>query len=286
MATLFVEQISVVDCALLDAEAGLLGASWIVDAELEGDLDRQGMVEDFGPLKRRLKQALDALVDHRLLVPRRHPGLWLAQHDGRLALHFDGPVDGAIEHHSPPAAVAVLDAERIDAGTLTEYLQARLALQDPPTARLRLQLRAEAIDGAAYRYVHGLRQHDGPCQRIAHGHRSRLSIWTDGQRDRRLETGLAKAWHRRYLGRRDDLLHAAGGRLRFGYRAGEGAFELELPASRCALLDAPTTVENLAALLAAQAAPLRPGRRVRVRAYEGVQKGAVAEAGPVQGAFS
>ena len=61
-------------------------------------------------------------------------------------------------------------------------------------------------------------------------------------------------------------------------RAGEGAFELELPESRCDLLDGDSTVERIAEHLAARCAAQRPGRALQVRAYEGVMKGAVAEA--------
>lgn len=286
MARLFVEQISVIDCALLDAESGLLGATWIVDAELEGDLDAQGMVEDFGPLKSRLKRAIDGLVDHRLLVPGRHPGLQLARQDDGVRLYFDAPADGPIEHRSPHTAVAALDAARVDAASVTGFLHSQLAARTVTGTRLHLTLREEEIDGARYRYVHGLRQHGGDCQHIAHGHRSRLSIFTDGRRDRRLENELAGAWHRRYLARRDDLLRDTGARLRFGYRATQGEFELELPAARCEVLDAPTTVENLAIRLAERGAQLRPERRVCVRAYEGLHKGALADTEPIHRAFS
>ena len=72
---LFVEHVTHIDCGVLDAERGLSGATWLVDATLTGRRDDQGMLFDFGPAKRLLKAEIDALVDHRLLVPSQAPGL-------------------------------------------------------------------------------------------------------------------------------------------------------------------------------------------------------------------
>jgi 6-pyruvoyl-tetrahydropterin synthase len=77
MACLFVEQLTVIDCAWLHSQRGLLGESWLVDLELEGRLDYQGMVLDFGRLKPQVKGVIDDTMDHRLLVPAQAGGLRL-----------------------------------------------------------------------------------------------------------------------------------------------------------------------------------------------------------------
>lgn len=279
MPCLFVEQLTVIDCAYLDAARGLIGESWIVDVELEGELDAQSMVLDFGDVKKRLKQGIDDSVDHALLVPLRSPALKIRQNDGQLDLHF-AAADGLYEHHSPAAAVTRIDAETVDAASVTAHLQTLLAARMPPNvSSLRLHLYPEAIVGPCYQYVHGLRKHAGLCQRIAHGHRSRIEVRVDGVRDAELETRVATRWRDAYLGSRDDLIAQDGDRLSFAYTSGEGRFVLSLPAARVDLIETDSTVEQLAALLAERLAPLRPGRRVEVRAYEGLRKGARASAG-------
>ncbi|WP_029920405.1 6-carboxytetrahydropterin synthase [Nevskia soli] len=279
MTRLFVEQLTVIDCAYLDAQRGLVGESWIVDIELDGDLDDQSMVLDFGEVKKRLKRALDGSADHTMIVPARHPGLKLHRGSVRTSLEFQGPVAGPIEHHAPPQALTLLDAEAVSGEALAAHLQPILAQEVPANvAQVRLRLRHERIDGDYYHYTHGLKKHAGHCQRIAHGHRSRLEIHLDGRREAALEAQWARRWRDIYLGTREDLVRRQNGRLRFTYTAPEGLFELELPESRCDLLDTDTTVERIAEHLAARSAAQHPGRAIEVRAYEGVMKGAVANA--------
>jgi 6-pyruvoyl-tetrahydropterin synthase len=280
MTRLFVEQLTVIDCAYLDARRGLVGESWIVDIELEGELDDQSMVLDFGEVKKRLKRALDDSADHTLIVPLRHPGLQLQRQDSRIGLEFRGPAAGPIEHRAPPQALSLLDAGQVDAASLAAHLRPILARAVPPSvAGVHIALRHERIDGAYYHYTHGLKKHAGQCQRIAHGHRSRIEIRLDGRREPALESAWGERWRDIYLGTREDLRLRQNGRLRFAYRAAEGEFELELPEQRCDLLEADSTVERIAEHLAARTAAEHASAAVEVRAYEGVMKGAVARAG-------
>lgn len=279
MSCLFVEQLTVIDCAYLDAVRGLVGESWIVDVELDGALDGQSMVLDFGEVKKRLKRAIDASLDHSLLVPRRAPGLQLDADGERLSLRFEA-APGLYEHVSPAAAVSLVDAVAITPDAVAAHLRPILAAHLPANvARLGLHLRSEHIDGACYHYVHGLKKHAGLCQRIAHGHRSRIEVRVDGARDAALERDVAERWRDIYLGTREDIVARGDGRIRFAYTAREGRYELAMPEARCDLLDTDSTVEQIAAHLAARLAPSRPGRALAVRAYEGVMKGAIARTG-------
>lgn len=278
MARLFVDRITVIDAAVLDRLRGLVGVSWIVDVALEGTLDDQGMVFDFGPAKRTVKDVIDAVADHKLVVPLGAPGLTLEETGDGTRLHFTDDTGARFFHRGPEAALCRLDAPSAEPGTVAELLRERLAAAMPANVTgIELRLRDEPIEGASYCYCHGLKKHAGNCQRIAHGHRSRLEIWVDGERSPAHERRWAERWRDVYLGSRADLTVDPGAsRWRFVYTADEGEFELELDAARCDLLETDSTVENIAAHIAGALKNAEPERRFLVRAYEGVDKGAEA----------
>jgi 6-pyruvoyl-tetrahydropterin synthase len=281
MSCLFVEHLCVIDCAWLHPARGLLGESWIVDVELEGGLDDQGMVLDFGRVKPLVKALIDEHVDHRLIVPARAPALTLEDEGDEIRLRhrYDGR---ELYHRSPRQAVCLLDVEAVTPAAVEDHVRKLCAAVMPRNVSgVRISLRREAIAGASYRYVHGLRRHGGNCQRIAHGHRSRIEIFRDGRRCEASEHWLAQRWHDIYLGTRADLAAggdgAGSGCYRFAYAAPQGEFELIIDRDRCELLDKESTVEQIAAYAAHLLKEREPGARFRVRAYEGVRKGAIAD---------
>jgi 6-pyruvoyl-tetrahydropterin synthase len=276
MTRLFVEHLTVIDCAYLDARRGLVGESWIVDLELEGELDDQGMVLDFGEVKKRLKKAVEDVADHKLLIPGKAAELDLVLSGAGSGLAFRAAT-GAIEHQAPAKALCNVPAPAITAEAVAATVEAALARAVPESvSAARVTLRNEAIAGSYYHYTHGLKKHAGHCQRIAHGHRSRLAISVNGRREDRLERLWADRWRDIYLGTSGDIVSHGKGRIRFEYKAGEGDFELELPVERVDLLQTDSTVERIAEHLCHQVAAERPGSKVEIRAYEGVMKGAIA----------
>jgi len=281
MARLFVEQLTVLDFSRLDRERGLVGESWIVDLELAGELDDQSMVLDFGAVKRVAREAAEDFADHKLLVPSRCGWLELAVSAASGEVRIEAPAAG-LRLRSPGEAVCRLDAPAVTMPALGAKLEDCIAAVMPANvSAVSLSLREEGVPGAYYHYSHGLKRHAGNCQRIAHGHRSRIEIYTDGRRNDHWERHWAERWRDIYLASAEDLV--AETRLgdrpawRFAYQARQGEFELEIWRDRCELVSADTTVEQLAAYIAGELARLDPGTNFRVRAYEGVQKGAIAE---------
>ena len=50
---LFVDNLTNVDFSYLDADRGVVGETWLASIVLEGALDEQGMVCDFGIVKKK-----------------------------------------------------------------------------------------------------------------------------------------------------------------------------------------------------------------------------------------
>ncbi len=278
MPQLFVNRLTTLDFSYLHPQRGLLGESWLLDVAIGGDLDAQGMVLDFAEVKRSIKTLVDQDFDHRLLIPMDYAGLDEHPRRGMSHLNFHTRDGGFIQHSSPEQAVCRIPAEAVTPDSVAAAIVARLRPQMPANvASLRVRLGPEAIEGAFYHYSHGLKHHCGNCQRIAHGHRSRLIIERDGQRDTRLEADWCERWRDIYIGHREDMDKEQDGDTWFSYESAQGRFLLRLPSARCYLVDSDSTVENLARHIAETLAAEHPGHHFRVQAFEGVDKGAIAE---------
>ena len=281
---LFVDNLTNVDFSFLDPERGLLGETWLANVRLHGDLDEQGMVCDFGTVKKLLRHWLDTELDHRLAVPARSERFSIKEDGDFYELSFSfGDRGEQLHSRCPRDAIALVDAEVLTPETVAHWCITQLKQLFPESvANLELDFSLEAMDGAFYHYSHGLKKHGGNCQRIAHGHRSRIDIWTNGQKAPQLEQAWASKWRDIYIGTKEDIRGepsiAGQAYFHFGYTSAQGPFELTLPQRCCYLIDTDSTVEFIAQHIAQQIKQENPTAAVRVKAFEGINKGAIAEA--------
>ena len=282
MARLFVNNLTVIDFSYLDHARGVVGESWIVDIELAGDLDEQGMVFDFGHVKKQIKQFIDCEIDHRLLVPTGSSGCKTKLENKRCFIEFSLKSGGLITHESPQDAVLLVDSDVIDVNNVAKDLQESVKglLPDNVTG-VKIHLRNEVIEGAFYHYTHGLQKHLGQCQRIAHGHRSRIEILTDGARNTQLEAHWANKLKDGYIATECHILDKfqLNGieHTRMAYHAQQGDFVISLPSDKVFIMPMESTVENIAKYLAAIISQDNQSNIV-VKAYEGLDKGAFGDA--------
>jgi len=278
---LFVDNLTNVDFSYLDDQRGLVGETWLASVLLDGGLDQTSMIWDFGVVKKVLRNWLDDQLDHRLLVPTKSERLTYSINNDRISLSWNFGNDNVLAMEAPLEAVALIDAEEINEQTASTWSIRQLSNYFPDNLEhIQLSFEAEEINAAYYHYSHGLKKHDGNCQRIAHGHRSRIQIWSDGARDRDLENNWADRWSDIYIGSEEDLVNISSDdkpSLHFAYDAPQGHFELTLPKSVCYLMPTDTTVECIAAHIAQVLHDEEPSRRITVKAFEGLNKGAIFE---------
>jgi 6-pyruvoyl-tetrahydropterin synthase len=283
MTTLFVKHLTVIDFSFLDPQQGVVGESFIVDIALSGPLNHEGMVLDFSEVKKRIKHAIDQSIDHTLVVPLRSPSLSI-QKGAQTTLTFQFGTQSSrslstLFLNAPAQSLFLLESEEVTPKTVTDALLQTLSPILSPQQTLQMKLYPEDISGAYYHYTHGLKKHKGHCQRIAHGHRSRIEIYINDQRQPTLEKAWSQQLNTKFLGTQEDQCPArsTNDQSFFSYEAPEGRFELQLPQAQCYLMETETTVEYIAEHLATEIQKQYPhADKIEVHAFEGVHKGAIA----------
>lgn len=287
---LFLHHFTAIDFSFLCAERGLLGESFHVSAELSGELDAQGFVMDFGRVKKLLKARIDALIDHRLLVPLELKGLKLERGDRRHELSLSLGNE-RWRYSAPGEAFAFLHADRVSTQVLERHL-ASVILPELPENVQSVNFSIEAESGISalpnFRYTHGLRLHEGNCQRLFHGHRNRIDVFADETKDRVLEEELSLLFENVHFASQETIENRSEielplerrnpelrGNARLSYQSGQGKFLAEIPASRLMLLREEPSIENIALLAKRILEQRHPGRKIMVRGYEGIDKGAI-----------
>lgn len=289
---LFVRDLTVIDSSYLCETRGMVGESWILDISLSGELNEMSMVLDFGQVKKQIKRLVDEHVDHKLLIPIQSRQISIAKTKSGYSSAELVRGEQSIYLHCPNEALCLVDAKTITIASVTKHLYSVLKTHLPKNVTgLELTLRNQIINGAFYHYSHGLKKHDGNCQRIAHGHRSPIEIIVDGKRDSKREEQFALRWSDIYLGSQEDQVVIADlssciqsnqfsdqSHYAFKYKAPQGEFELAIGKSETEVLKSDTTIELLVNFIADEIKKdLTKGQTLKVIAYEGVGKGAIAQ---------
>lgn len=276
---LFVDNLTNIDFSYLCPERGLVGETWLASIELSGEPDQQGMICDFGIVKKQLKQWLDRHLDHCLLVPSQAPEVNIEQSDQQLSVSLTSNNSSLIHVDSPQVAICVIDTAQITPQSAARWCEIKLKGMFPK-AKLSISFSAEQIASPYYHYSHGLKKHSGDCQRIAHGHRSKLMVWRNGTLAEDLMSEWAERWSDIYIATREDCVAEKNGVMTFSYTANQGHFRLSIPSARCYVIDTDTTVEYIAQHLAGEIHAAHPDDHIVVKAFEGVGKGAIVEVKP------
>ncbi len=276
---LFVENLTNIDFSYLCPARGLIGETWLANIELVGELDQQGMVCDFGIVKKRLREWFDLTLDHCLLVPAACADIETKEQAGLITASLNND-QTQVFCTSPASAITVLDVPEITPALVAGWCVRQLEkVFGNSVSQVQLTFTTESIDGPYYHYSHGLKKHRGNCQRIAHGHRSRIQIWRNGSLCLASMRRWSGVWQDIYVGTASDIVHQDDQMTEFAYQADQGEFFLKIPNHRCYILPSDTTVELLAQHIADTLYAESPTDKIVVKAYEGIGKGAIVALG-------
>ena len=233
-----------------------------------GDRNDSGMISDFGKIKPRLKAICDKEVDHRLVCDPQ----FITVQDGIGQGEF--PVSagvissmGPIQMYCPIAMTAEHYLDNIKS-FLLEKFSAEMPMFD-------FQIELKPNPTPSFQYNHGLKLHDGNCQRIIHGHSADLQVIIDGKPCVETHRLIASSLNGKHFFNESDVMFDSG-RSMIRYSASQGNFEVQLPNALLELVEGEPSIENISRHIAKKVHTLQPNATsIQVRVSEGLSKGAV-----------
>ena len=284
--SLFVKNLSILDCAILDPQRGPIGMSWRVGVEFKGGLNKEGVVFDFSYAKKCAKKVIDSTADHAFIVSNRDVVGGYMFDDERDILTVK---HGHFSYTAPKQAFFIIEQcteSMIFAELESEILQA--CKENPECAALQqvsltyTDEQNEATVEAAedilfYQYTHGLKSHYGNCQRLIHGHKSKIEVLVNDAKVKAYESAVASHFNDKHLVIQDNLTYPEDSELAIiKYSSSQGDFYAEMDFRDVISFPYETTVENISKYIANWLKVTNPELRrckVTVIAYEGIEKG-------------
>lgn len=297
VSSIFLQDITKIDCAVFDPSKGIVGQTWKVDVTIVGPLGDNGFVIDFGMVKKMVRQTLKSSLDHALIIPInsqavQFKGMDRGERWRMRARPTKAEADQDWEYMGPAGAIFPLRCVALNRQTIEQEFTRQLRHRLPQELmQVTVQMREEEVVAteAVFRYSHGIARHAGMCQRLFHGHRSRIQVHVGEERRPDLEHYIARdvlggnvhiATPSQFV--QGMIEPGTRGKTRdsvvLAYEGSLGFYEAILPADRVFCVETETSIEcithELARLVKREE---NTSERVRVMCYEGADKGAVAE---------
>jgi 6-pyruvoyl-tetrahydropterin synthase len=299
-STIFLHDITRIDCALFDPSKGIYGQSWRVDVTLTGAVGVNGIVFDFSSLKKLVRQTLKSSIDHALIIPINSQAVQFrgaAAETGECwymrSRSGKGGAELEWEYKSPKGAVFPSRSVALNRQVVEQDFCRSLKHRLPEhITHVSVTLREEEAEPteAVLRYTHGIGGHEGHCQRLLHGHRSRLQVFVGDERRPDLEHWIVRDVLGSNVHIASPSQFKAGPTIEPGtrgkgrdlvtlsYEASQGLFEATLPAERIFVTEPDTSIECLAQTLAQLVKrEENTAERVKIICWEGIDRGSVAE---------
>lgn len=264
---MYIDDLTAIDFSVYDGK-DIKGDSISLSVMVTGEENETGMISDFGKIKPRLKHICDEEVDHRLVCDPRY----LTTQNGISVGEF--PVScGTINARGPSVMFCAIPMVADDyVADIQHYLMTKFS-QAMPEFEFEIELSRSKT--ASFQYNHGLKLHDGNCQRIIHGHSSDLDIQINGEACLKSHDWIASTLNgKHFFNHSDVVLGEDSATVR--YSASQGDFEVQLPQQLVEVIQGEPSIENISKHIAKRVEEYNPDAySVRVRVSEGLSKGAV-----------
>ncbi|MGO1296992.1 MAG: 6-carboxytetrahydropterin synthase [Vibrio sp.] len=264
---MYIDDLTAIDFSVYDGN-DIKGDSISLSVMVTGEENETGMISDFGKIKPRLKYICDEEVDHRLVCDNRY----LTAQDGISLGEF--PVSsGVINAQGPSVMFCAIPMVAEDyVADIKQYLMTKFS-QAMPEFDFEIELTRSKT--ASFQYNHGLKLHDGNCQRIIHGHSSDLDIQIDGHACIKSHNWMASSLNGKHFFNSNDVI-VGEERSTVRYSASQGDFEVHIPNQLVEVVQGEPSIENISKHIATLVKECNPdAQSVRVRVSEGLSKGAV-----------
>ncbi|KAB8027775.1 6-carboxytetrahydropterin synthase [Fluviispira multicolorata] len=299
LSKIFIQNVTLLDCALFIPNKGPKGKSWYVDIIWEGEKDETGVLFDFSLAKKSAKSTIDHEFDHKLLVKASQIRF---QSNSQIIIIGNFKSDkketffaiNTYNNSIKKVARETIKALENDDVTELEKEIANAILRNSPNNVKNVTVTLREDDNKKksnyFSYTHSLCHHYGNCQRF-HGHSNIIEVFHKGKIDPIKSTKAAKKLNNSYIISRNYLANNWDSRLikeliehcpeiadskdeliAAQYKGTQGEVAVIMPKANTLLMSCESTVENLAEYIRNQ---FGDDTEIEVRAYEGLAKGSI-----------
>ncbi|WP_397602080.1 6-carboxytetrahydropterin synthase [Silvanigrella sp.] len=297
---IFIQDVTLLDCAILYPSLGPKGRSWYVDVIWEGNKDQNGVLFDFSLAKKSAKSTIDHEFDHKLLVK---PSSIRFQSNSQIiiignckendnnSIFAINTYNNSVKKVSRETLIA-LDNNDV---TLLEKEIAQSILRNSPenviSVTVTLREHENHSKSNYFSYTHSLCHHYGNCQRF-HGHSNILEVFKNGKLDLEKSANAAKKLNNSYIISRNyvifewntklineliehcpEIEEAKASLIAAQYKGTQGEVAVIMPKENVFTLEQESTVENLAEFVRKLFSLNETD--LEIRAYEGLSKGSI-----------
>lgn len=242
-STIFINDLTCLDCAVVNNDGYIEGASFLVTAHLTGDVTSdESVVLDFSKAKKAIKSLIDGPsgLDHKLLI-KKETEVDIENIDGLsstlTSTHFN--------------LICPNDSFQVIDTNIVEYIQKLVEdfyKEEGIKCRIFLDRYSNSISENAiyFTYSHGLKKSSAyGCQNIGHGHRSFVEVYDEnGDFNYELTEEIANHFDEKILINKENIISQNEKEITIGYDCSRGYYEItyKFP-HRWLVLDSETTIE-------------------------------------------